>query len=264
MKKIYIGLIIVMALTGCKKETPPNIVLILADDLGYAELGSYGQKYIETPNIDQLGENGMTFSQFYSGAPVCAPARCVLLTGKHAGFVRGNDEWAARGDVWNFAKAVEDPGLEGQRPVPDSVLTIAELLQSAGYTTACIGKWGLGAPFTEGAPNNQGFDLFYGYNCQRQAHTYYPRHFLWMRTVTLIIPLKNLLRTSCSVRRSNSLMKIIRILFSCILQHPSLMFHCRHQIPWSGITGINSGKRILTLEIKAISQLSRRGLPMQL
>lgn len=180
MKNTIISLLIILALAGCKKEIPPNIVLILADDLGYAELGRYGQKYIETPNIDQLGRNGMTFTQFYSGAPVCAPARCILLTGKHAGhaFIRGNDEWAIRGDVWDFAKAVEDPGLEGQRPIPDSLITIAELLQSKGYTTACIGKWGLGAPFTEGTPNNQGFDFFYGYNCQRQAHTYYPKH-LW-------------------------------------------------------------------------------------
>ena len=180
MKKIYYVLILVLALAGCKKESPPNIVLILADDLGYSELGSYGQQLIETPNIDELSRNGMSFSQFYSGAPVCAPARCVLLTGKHSGhaFIRGNDEWAARGDVWNFASAVEDPGLEGQRPIPGSVVTVAELLQKAGYSTACIGKWGLGAPYTEGAPNNQGFDLFYGYNCQRQAHTFYPRH-LW-------------------------------------------------------------------------------------
>ena len=180
MKKVYFVLLFALALAGCKKETPPNIVLILADDLGYSELGTYGQQLIETPNIDELGRNGMSFSQFYSGAPVCAPARCVLLTGKHSGhaYIRGNDEWAARGDVWNFASAVEDPGLEGQRPIPNSVVTVAELLQKAGYSTACIGKWGLGAPYTEGAPNNQGFDLFYGYNCQRQAHTFYPRH-LW-------------------------------------------------------------------------------------
>ena len=180
MKKVCFALFLAVLLTGCKKESPPNIVLILADDLGFSELGSYGQQLIETPNIDELNRNGMSFSQFYSGAPVCAPARCVLLTGRHAGhaFIRGNDEWAARGDVWNFAKAVEDPGLEGQRPIPDSVVTVAELLQEAGYITACVGKWGLGAPNTEGAPNNQGFDLFYGYNCQRQAHTYYPKH-LW-------------------------------------------------------------------------------------
>jgi len=173
-------LIIFLILTGCKTDRPPNIVFILADDLGYAEVGCYGQKLIETPNIDQLASNGIRFTQFYSGAPVCAPARCVLLTGRHTGhaYIRGNDEWGERGDVWDYAKAVEDPGLEGQRQIPDSILTVAELLQSTGYKTACIGKWGLGPPFTEGAPNNQGFDFFFGYNCQRQAHTYYPRH-LW-------------------------------------------------------------------------------------
>jgi arylsulfatase len=175
---------ILLLLTSCirkdKKPLKSNIVFILADDLGYGELGCYGQKLIETPNIDNLATQGMKFTQFYSGAPVCAPARCVLMTGKHLGhaFIRGNDEWRERGEVWNFAKAVEDPGLEGQRPIPDSVVTVAELLQDAGYTTGCIGKWGLGAPFTEGAPNAQGFDFFYGYNCQRQAHTYFPKH-LW-------------------------------------------------------------------------------------
>ena len=102
MKKIIISLLITITLAACKKEAPPNIVLILADDLGYSELGSYGQRHIETPNIDQLCKNGMTFTQFYSGAPVCAPARCILLTGKHAGhaYIRGNDEWGIRGDVW--------------------------------------------------------------------------------------------------------------------------------------------------------------------
>jgi arylsulfatase len=95
--------------------------------------------------------------------------------------------------VWDFAKAVEDPGLEGQRPIPDATLTVAELLQLVGYNTACVGKWGLGAPFTKGAPNNQGFDFFFGYNCQRQAHTYYPKHLweneekIWLRN-DLVIP----------------------------------------------------------------------------
>jgi arylsulfatase len=104
----------------------------------------------------------------------------VLLTGKHSGhtYIRGNHEWGERSDVWDYAKAVEDPGLEGQYPIPDSILTIAEVLRDRGYRTACIGKWGLGAPFTEGAHERQGFDLFFGYNCQRQAHTYFPRH-LW-------------------------------------------------------------------------------------
>jgi arylsulfatase A-like enzyme len=158
----------------------PNIIFIMADDLGYADLGCYGQQKIETPNIDALAASGMMFSQFYSGAPVCAPARCILMTGLHGGhaYIRGNDELSARGDVWDFAKAVEDPNLEGQRPIPANTATVARHLQKAGYQTGIVGKWGLGGPLTEGIPNKQGFDFFFGYNCQRQAHTYYPRH-LW-------------------------------------------------------------------------------------
>lgn len=163
-----------------EKKEKPNIIYILADDLGYGELGIYGQEIIETPNIDALAKTGMRFTQHYSGAPVCAPARCVLLTGQHTGhaYVRGNDEWGTRGDVWNYQAMFENPLLEGQRPLPDSIVTIAEILQAAGYKTGAVGKWGLGAPSTEGVPNKQGFDFFYGYNCQRQAHTYYPMH-LW-------------------------------------------------------------------------------------
>ncbi len=164
------------------KENPsqPNIVFILADDLGYGELACYGQEKIKTPNIDVLAEEGMKFTRFYSGAPVCAPARCILLTGKHSGnaYIRGNNEWASRGDVWDFEKASNDPELEGQYPMPAETVTIGKLLQGAGYKTACIGKWGLGAPFSDGVANKQGFDFFFGYNCQRQAHTYYPLH-LW-------------------------------------------------------------------------------------
>ena len=180
----FLAIILVMmqACAGSdeKIETKPNIIYILADDLGYGELGIYGQQIIETPNIDILGGGGMKFTQHYTGAPVCAPARCVLLTGKHTGhaYVRGNDEWGARGDVWNYQAMFDDPGLEGQRPIPDSIVTVAEVLKSAGYKTGIVGKWGLGAPGTEGVPNKQGFDFFYGYNCQRQAHTYYPMH-LW-------------------------------------------------------------------------------------
>ncbi|MEZ4848998.1 MAG: arylsulfatase [Bacteroidia bacterium] len=163
-----------------KTATYPNIIYILADDLGYGELGIYGQKLIETPNIDALARNGMRFTQHYSGAPVCAPARCVLLTGQHTGHahVRGNDEWRERGEVWDYQAMFDNPFLEGQRPIPDSIITIGEQLQQAGYRTAIVGKWGLGAPTTEGVPNKQGFDFFYGYNCQRQAHTLYPMH-LW-------------------------------------------------------------------------------------
>lgn len=166
-----------------KKQSKPNIIYIMADDLGYNEVGCYGQEKIETPNIDALAKNGMKFSRFYSGSPVCAPARCVLLTGKHAGhaYIRGNDEWRERGEVWNFAKAVHDPNLEGQRPIPANTVTIGKLLQNVGYKTAIVGKWGLGAPLTDGIPNKQGFDFFFGYNCQRQAHTYYPP-FLWKNT----------------------------------------------------------------------------------
>ncbi len=161
-------------------QQKPNIVYILADDLGYGELGCYGQKIIETPNIDRLAKSGLRFTQHYAGAPVCAPSRCTFLTGKHTGHahVRGNDEWASRGDVWSSKAMLANPHLEGQRPLPDSIFTIAEMLGREGYTSGIFGKWGLGAPDTEGVPNKQGFDSFFGYNCQRQAHTYYPP-FLW-------------------------------------------------------------------------------------
>lgn len=153
---------------------PPNIVYILADDLGYGELGCYGQEKIRTPNIDRLATEGMLFTQHYSGAAVCAPSRCVLLTGLHTGhsFIRDNDEMDERGDVWN------DPDLEGQRPIPAATVTLGELLQEQGYATGAVGKWGLGWTGSEGDPVLQGFDLFYGYNCQREAHNYYPTH-LW-------------------------------------------------------------------------------------
>lgn len=170
--------------SGCNEPPqatqPPNIIFILADDLGYGELGAFGQEKIETPNLDALARGGMMFTQHYTGAPVCAPARSVLMTGLHAGHthIRGNDEWRERGEVWDYAAMFEDPRLEGQRPLPDSIVTMAEMLRSAGYATGSVGKWGLGAPETEGLPTRQGFDFFYGYNCQRQAHTFYPMH-LW-------------------------------------------------------------------------------------
>lgn len=163
-----------------ENKVSPNIIYILADDLGYGEVGYNGQEIIKTPNIDLLATNGMVFTQHYSGAPVCAPARYSLLTGKHMGhsYIRGNDEWRERGEVWDYIKAFSDPSLEGQRPIPENTVTIGKLLQKAGYTTGMFGKWGLGAPETVGVPNLQGFDSFYGYNCQRQAHNLYPSH-LW-------------------------------------------------------------------------------------
>ncbi len=176
---IFFGLI-AFSCQENEAQKKPNIIYILADDLGYGELGVYGQEKIQTPNIDALASNGMLFTQHYSGAPVCAPSRYMLLTGKHAGHarIRGNDEWAERGDVWNYEKAVNDPNLEGQRPILNTTVTLGKVLQNAGYKTAVVGKWGLGAPLTEGIPNKSGFDLFYGYNCQRQAHQLYPKH-LW-------------------------------------------------------------------------------------
>ncbi|MDW3647280.1 MAG: arylsulfatase [Bacteroidia bacterium] len=184
--KPYFSLLLIFIFFAACEQAPthdrsrPNIIYVLADDLGYNELGVYGQKYIETPNIDQLAKNGLRFSRHYSGSPVCAPSRCVLMTGKHTGHahIRGNDEWASRGEVWNFAKAVEDPNLEGQRPIPNGTETVGSMLQKVGYKTAIVGKWGLGAPLTEGIPTKKGFDYFFGYNCQRQAHTLYPKH-LW-------------------------------------------------------------------------------------
>jgi arylsulfatase len=156
----------------------PNIIYILADDLGYGEIGAYGQEKIETPNIDALAKNGMLFTQHYTSAPVCAPARYMFLTGKHSGhaYIRGNDEWGDRGDVWNYVAMAKDSTLEGQKPMPDNTITLGHRLQKVGYQTALIGKWGLGAPQSQSIPNEMGFDFFFGYNCQRQAHTYYPLH----------------------------------------------------------------------------------------
>lgn len=152
----------------------PNIIYIYADDLGYGEVGAYGQQKIRTPNIDQLAAEGMRFTQHYTGAPVCAPARCSLLTGRHGGhaYIRHNREVQP----------------EGQHPIPAEEITITELLKANGYVTACIGKWGLGYPGSEGDPNSKGFDLFFGYNCQRHAHSYYPAY-LWRNDER--VPLNN-------------------------------------------------------------------------
>ena len=160
----------------CGKQTGPrpNVIFILADDLGYSELGCYGQEKIRTPHIDRIAAEGMKFTQHYSGSPVCAPSRCVLLTGKHTGhaYIRNNDEMGYRGEVWR------NPNLEGNRPLLENTYTMGRMFQDAGYTTGAIGKWGLGGPDNSGEPNKQGFDHWYGYLCQRVAHNYYPIH-LW-------------------------------------------------------------------------------------
>lgn len=155
------------ACTGTAKSKPevkPNIIYILADDMGYGDLSCYGQEKYQTPNIDKLASAGIRFTQHYSGSTVCAPSRSALMTGMHTGHtpIRGNYEM--------------EP--EGQFPIAKETFTVAEMLKEAGYATGAFGKWGLGYPGSEGDPNKQGFDEFYGYNCQRQGHNYYP-YYLW-------------------------------------------------------------------------------------
>ena len=158
-------------LAGCLPATArpgekPNIVFILADDLGYGDLSCYGQQRFSTPNIDRLAAEGMIFTDHYSGCAVSAPSRSVLMSGLHTGHttVRGNRQ---------------NPDTpEGQIPISADTETIAEMLKKEGYVTGAFGKWGLGYPGTEGDPNRQGFDEFFGYNCQAVAHRYYPEY-LW-------------------------------------------------------------------------------------
>jgi arylsulfatase A-like enzyme len=145
-------------------QSKPHVVLIIADDLGYRELGCFGQQRIGTPHLDRLAEQGMRLTQHYSGNAVCAPSRCVLMTGKHPGhaFIRNN----------------RSTPPEGQQPIPDSEVTLAELLKQQGYIAGAFGKWGLGGPGSTGEPLRQGFTRFFGYNCQAHAHSYYPSY-LW-------------------------------------------------------------------------------------
>lgn len=149
-------------------EKLPNIIYIMADDLGMGDLGCYGQRYIKTPGIDSLAKQGMIFTSHYSGSTVSAPSRCVLMTGKHTGHasIRGN-------------LGIEFPnGEKYDSSIESQEVTIAEAIKDKGYTSACVGKWGLGAPDSEGHPLNQGFDYFFGYLGQANAHRYYPP-FLW-------------------------------------------------------------------------------------
>ncbi len=154
-------------------ESKPNVIFILVDDLGYGDLGCYGQTLIETPNIDKLAANGILFTQNYAGSTVSAPSRCSLMTGRHTGQseIRGNKELP----------------VEGQMGIEDATITVAEVMKSQGYATGAFGKWGMGSPGGSGDPNNQGFDEFFGYNCQRQAHRYYPEH-LWHNQTKVMLP----------------------------------------------------------------------------
>jgi arylsulfatase A-like enzyme len=158
---------------------PRNVVFILADDLGYGELGCYGQEKIRTLNIDQLAREGTRFTRHYTGAPVCAPARCVLMTGRHLGHaeIRGNRQ--ARLSFPEFGK-------EGQHPISAAAPTIAMAFRAADFATGAMGKWGLGPVGSTGDPNKKGFDVFYGYNCQAAAHSFYPAH-LWRNGEKLVL-----------------------------------------------------------------------------
>lgn len=149
---------------------PLNVVFVIADDLGWGELSCYGQERFKTPHIDRLATEGMRFTQHYSGAPTCAPSRCVLMTGKDLGNaeVRGNMQAEK-----NFPQF-----KEGQHPLSESARTFLQEFQQAGYATGAMGKWGLGPVGSTGDPNKKGLDLFFGYNCQAVAHSYYPE-FLW-------------------------------------------------------------------------------------
>ena len=163
MRTIILSLCFVLVLASAiiASERPPNIIFIMADDLGYGDLSCYGQEKFATPNIDRLATEGMKFTQFYSGSTVCAPSRCSLMTGLHTGhcFIRGNRD---------------QKETEGNWPIPSETVTVAKVLKQAGYATGCFGKWGLGGPKSEGAACRQGFDEFFGYYDQLKAHNYYP------------------------------------------------------------------------------------------
>ncbi len=156
--------------TPPRTQRPPNIVLVLADDLGYREVGAFGQEKIATPHVDRLAAEGAKLTRFYAASPVCAPSRCALLTGKHTGraAIRGNKEIGGWGP--------DDP--EGQWALPAAEVTLVEHLKTRGYATGAFGKWGLGGPGSEGHPCSQGFDAFFGYLCQKRAHNHTPTH-LW-------------------------------------------------------------------------------------
>lgn len=153
----------------------PNLIWIMADDLGYGEVGCYGQKVIETPRLDRMAAEGMRFTQFYAGATVCAPSRSVLMTGQHQGHTR------VRGNAGR-----DNPAAQALKP---GDLTVAALLHKAGYRTALVGKWGLGdvGPAATGLPRSQGFDFFLGYLSQHHAHNHFP-DFLWRNEDRMKLP----------------------------------------------------------------------------
>ena len=163
MKFLLVCALMILS-AGAAAADRPNLIFILCDDLAQGDLGCYGQKLIQTPHLDRMAAEGTRFPQLYSGTSVCAPSRSSLMTGLHTGHcpIRANREVQP----------------EGQKPLPEETITVAQVLKSAGYATACMGKWGMGMFDTSGSPLKKGFDHFYGYNCQRHAHSYFPKY-LW-------------------------------------------------------------------------------------
>ena len=163
MKFLLVCALMILS-AGAAAADRPNLIFILCDDLAQGDLGCYGQKLIQTPHLDRMAAEGTRFPQLYSGTSVCAPSRSSLMTGLHTGHcpIRANREVQP----------------EGQKPLPEETITVAQVLKSAGYATACMGKWGMGMFDTSGSPLKKGFDHFYGYNCQRHAHNYFPKY-LW-------------------------------------------------------------------------------------
>lgn len=169
---LWAGLIPMVGLASCNEakrgreaaNAKPNIIYIMADDMGYNDLGCYGAPRIKTPNIDRMAAEGIRFTHHYAGTSVCAPSRSVLMTGQHSGHtpVRGNLQWEPY----------------GQFPLPENTVTVASLLKGAGYKTTLIGKWGMGVEGTSGDPLRQGFDSYYGYLCQVLAHNHAPEYLM--------------------------------------------------------------------------------------
>lgn len=174
---LFAGSSLLAGMSACKseapqKDAPMNVIYILADDLGYGDIGCYGQQKIKTPNLDKMAAEGLLFTQHYAGCTVSAPSRCSLMTGLHTGHsqIRGNKEIKP----------------EGQLPMTPDTYTLGKLMKSAGYATGIFGKWGLGYPGSSSTPDKMGFEEFFGYNCQRQAHSYYPEH-LWHNNDTVFL-----------------------------------------------------------------------------
>ncbi len=176
MKQFFVLVFSVFFIFVALRARQPNFVYIMVDDAGYGDFSCFGQKNFVTPNIDRMAREGMKLTDFYSSSTVCAPSRGSLMTGLHTGhgFIRGNKEIRP----------------EGQHPLPLKAVTIPEVLKPAGYVSGMFGKWGLGAPGSEGDPMNQGFDRFYGLNCQRQSHNFYPTH-VWSDRKKVILERKH-------------------------------------------------------------------------